>query len=186
MYVGHVAVALMGKGVRPQIPLWVLLLASHGPDWLVIIGVLTGHSATRVELLSETAYSFILFALPLALLYFVASRDWRSSLIVWAVCASHQVLDFVTGSKALIPNGRLVGLGWYHRPLRDFVAESMLVFVAALLYRRTVAREPSKAGILVITFSALILSQLALDIYLASSVRNGWLAHEVHTGGLFP
>lgn len=186
MYVGHVAVAFLGKSVRPQIPLWILLLASHGPDWLVIIGILTGHSTARVELLSETAYSFVLFALPLALLYFVASRDWRSSLIVWAVSASHQVLDLLTGSKAFLPNGRMVGLGWYHHPLRDFVAESMLIAAAALLYRRTVARDPAKAGILVITFSTLVLSQLVLDLYLASSVRNGWLAHEVHTGGLLP
>lgn len=185
MYVGHVAAALAGKGFRQRIPLWYLLLAAQAPDWLVIIGRLAGHNVNRIEHFSETAYSYVLVALPLALLYFAVSRDWRSGVTVWLVCASHQLCDFFTGSKAFLPTGQIVGLGWYHRPLRDFVLESSLVILAAFIYQRRVGLPKRAAGVLVITFASLVLTQTILDVYLASSVRNGWFAQELHTGKLF-
>jgi hypothetical protein len=184
MYVGHVAAALAGKSARPAIPLWFLIFSSQAPDWLVIVGRLLGHSVDRIEQFSETAYSYLLIGVPLALLYLALSRDVRSAVVVWCVCASHQLFDFFTGSKAFMPTGQLVGLGWYHRPLRDFVIESALVVVAAFWYHRRVPGAKQRPAVFVITFSALVLTQLMLDVYLASSVRNGWLAQELHTGRL--
>ena len=184
MYVGHVAAAIIGKASRPRIPLWYLVFASQGPDWLVIFGRLAGHNVDRIEHFSETAYSYVLVALPIALLYLAFSRDWRSSITVWLVCASHQVCDFFTGSKAFMPSGQLVGMGWYHHPLRDFLIESALIAISGWLYYRRIGTRRT-AGIVLITFSALMLSQTVLDVYLASSVRNGWLAQELHTGKLF-
>lgn len=184
MFVGHVAVALIGKGARPQIPLWLLIFASQAPDWLLIVGWMTGHPVARIEHFSETIYSFALVAIPISLAYFAVSRDWRSALTVWLVSASHQLGDFFTGSKAFLPTGQLVGLGWYHRPLRDFVLESALVVGAAWIYQRNIAVERQKAGFLVITFGTLVLAQSVLGVYLASSVRNGWLANELWTGRL--
>src|SRR4051812_21864253 len=121
MYVGHVAAAVIAKGARPRMPLWFLVFASQAPDWLVILGHLAGHNVDRIEHFSETAYSFGLVALPIALVYFALTRDWKSALTTWVVCASHQLCDFFTGSKAFLPTGHLVGLGWYHRPLRDLL-----------------------------------------------------------------
>lgn len=184
MYVGHVAAALIGKGARPRIPLWFLVLASQAPDWLVVAGYLTGKGA-RVEHYTETALSYVLVAAPLALIYFAASRDWRSSFVVWLVCASHQAGDYFTGSKAFLPSGGLVGLGWYHRPLLDFVFETLLVVLAAIVYRRGVPQVRRKPGLYVIVFSLLVLTQVVLDLYLGSSARNGWFADEVNSGRLF-
>lgn len=184
MFVGHVAVALIGKGARPRIPLWLLIFASQAPDWLLIVGWMTGHPVARIEHFSETIYSFVLVAIPISLAYFAVSRDWRSALTIWLVSASHQVCDFFTGSKAFLPTGQLAGLGWYHHPLRDFVLEAGLVVAAAWFYRRNIAYEKRNTGILVITFGALVFAQSVLDVYLASSVRNGWLANELHTGKL--
>lgn len=185
MYVGHVAVALIGKGARPRIPLWFLILASQAPDWLVIIGYLSGRNGVRVEHYAETILSWVLVALPLALIYFAVSRDWRSAFVVWLVSASHQLGDFFTGSKALLPSGRLIGLGWYHRPLQDFLFETMLILVAAIVYRRGVPQTRKAPGLHVIVFSLLVLAQVVLDLYLGSSVRNGWFADEVNSGRLF-
>jgi hypothetical protein len=185
MYTGHIAAAFAGKAARPRIPLWFLVFASQAPDWLVVIGRLAGHNVDHIEHFSETAYSYVLVALPLALLYLAISRDWRSAITVWLVCASHQLGDFFTGSKAFLPNGQIVGLSWYHRPLRDFVLESSLVIVAGILYRRRIPMAKKRAGIFVITFALIVLSQTVLDVYLASSVRNGWFAQELHEGKLF-
>lgn len=184
MYVGHVAAAIIGKSFRPRIPLWFLVFASQAPDWLVVVGRLAGHNVDHIEYYSETVYSYVLVGLPIALAYAAVSRDWRSSLTVWLVCASHQVCDFFTGSKAFLPPGHIVGLGWYHHPLRDFVLESSLAILAGWLYQRRVAGK-RRPGLVVVTFSALVLTQAALGVYLASSVRNGWLAQELHTGRLF-
>jgi hypothetical protein len=185
MYVGHVAAAFLGKAARPRIPLWFLILASQAPDWVVVIGYLAGSNGPRVEHYSETVYSFLLIATPLALIYFAVSRDFRSALTVWFVCASHQIVDFFTGSKPLFPTGQAVGLGWYHRPLRDFLLEGSLVLLAAVFYRRRIPEARRNPGLLVILFSLLILTQAVLDLYLASSGRNGWFADEVNSGRLF-
>jgi hypothetical protein len=63
--------------------------------------------------------------------------------------------------------------------------ESSLVIVAGILYRRRIPMAKARVGIFVITFGLIVLSQTVLDVYLASSVRNGWFAQELHEGKLF-
>ena len=185
VYTGHVAAALAGKGARPRIPLWFLVLASQAPDWLVVAGRLMGHEISHVERLTETSLSFVLVALPFALAYYIHGRDLKSSAVVWLVSASHPILDFFTGTGALLPGGQASGLGWYHHPVRDFALEGGLILVAALIYRRGLPARARQSAALVLMFSLLVLFQATIDVYMASSIRNGWLSEEINSGKLF-
>lgn len=185
MYVGHLAVALAAKGARPQIPLWYLVLVSQAPDWLVVAGGLTGHDLARIERFTESAASFVIVALPLALVYFVFWRDAKSALVVWLVTASHPLLDFFTGTRALLPGGRAVGLNWYHEPVYDFIMETVLLAGAAVVYRRSLSERARRSGAYVLLFGTLTLFQASIGVYLASSKRQGWLSEEIKTGRLF-
>lgn len=185
MYTGHVAVALAAKGARPKIPLWFLVLASQAPDWLVIATKLTGHDVTRVERFTETSLSFFLVAIPLAVAFYAGSGDLRSSALVWAVSASHAVCDFFTANHVLLPNGVARGLGWYHRPLRDFAIEAALIVFAAIVYRRSLSERAKRSATFILLFSSLVLFQAAIDVYLSSLRRGGWLSEEINSGRLF-
>lgn len=185
MYVGHVAVALGAKGARPQIPLWFLVLTAQAPDWLVIATRLSGHEIERVERFTETSFSFVLVAIPLAFAFYAGSKDFKSSALVWFVASSHAMCDFFTSTHTLLPGGLAQGLGWYQEPLRDFAIESALVIAAAFIYRRSLPYRSRRSALFVLTFSSLILFQAAVGVYLASLKRGGWFSEEIHSGRLF-
>lgn len=185
MYVGHVAVALAAKGVRPTIPLWFLIVAAQAPDWLVIATRLSGHEIARVERVTETSLSFVVVAIPLALAFYAGSKDVRSSALVWLVVASHAMCDFFTSTHTLLPGGIAQGLGWYRRPLHDFAIETAMIVAAAFMYRRSLPDRAKRSGIFMLMFSALVLFQAAVDVYLSSLRRGGRLADEIHSGRLF-
>lgn len=186
MYVGHVAVALAAKGARPQLPLWFLILTAQAPDWLVIATRLSGHDITRVEKFTETSFSLVLVAIPIAVAFYAGSNDLRSSAIVWLVAASHAICDYFTSTQTLLPGGVAHGLGWYQRPMHDFALEAGMVIVAAFAYRRTLSERSKRSATFILTFASLILFQAAIGVYLASVKRGGWLAGEIHSGRLFP
>lgn len=185
MYVGHVAVALAAKGARPAIPLWFLVITAQAPDWLVIATRLSGHEFARVERFTETSISFVLVAIPLALAYYAGSRDVKSAAIVWLVAASHAMCDYFTSTHTLLPGGIAQGLGWYKRPALDFAIEATLVVLAAFIYRRSLSDRARRSATFVLMFSSLVLFQAAVDVYLASLRRNGWLSEEINSGRLF-
>ena len=67
-------------------------------------------------MLSHSIPSVAVFGVVLALLYYVAGRDWRSSALVGAVVVSHAVADYATGLKPTWPGGPYIGLQLYRRP----------------------------------------------------------------------
>ncbi len=185
MYIGHVAVALAARGVRPKIPLWFLLVTAQAPDWLVIATRLSGHDIARVERFTETSLSLVLVAVPIAIAFYAGSNDLKSSALVWLVAASHAICDFFTSTQTLLPGGVVHGLGWYRRPLLDFALETAMVVVAALIYRRTLSERAKRSATFILMFASLVLFQAAVGVYLASLRRGGWLADEIHSGRLF-
>jgi hypothetical protein len=60
---------------------------------------------------------------------------------------SHWPADFITGMKAIWPNGPEVGLNLYHYVIADVVLESIVVVLCWLAYRRSL--PPANQGKLI-------------------------------------
>ena len=141
MYLGHVGVALGAKGLRRDIALIVLLVATYAPDWvdagLCVIGAydprgIFSHSFTAVALLGAIA----------VVAYHRYTRDLAGSLLVAGVVLSHVLLDLITGYKPTWPGGPMIGLRLYRHPVADLVLESAVILIGVVLYQRTL---PSRA-----------------------------------------
>lgn len=166
MYVGHVGIALGARSLRRDIPLWLLVLAAQGCDWLdVLFGQLM-----RVEDKSLWTHSIPSVALAAVAVGIVARLLMRSStaaLFVAAVYVSHILADYVTGYKPLFLDGRVFGLGLYGRPAIDFAIEGSIIAAGWWLYRRSAAparRSDPALGALLVTLLTL---QLVADTVFA-------------------
>lgn len=136
MYLGHVGVALGAKGLRRDVALIVLLVATYAPDWvdagLCVMGAydprgIFSHSFTAVALLGAVA----------VIGYYRYTRDRAGSLLVAGVVLSHVLLDLITGFKPTWPGGPMIGLGLYRHPIADLVLESAIILIGVGLYQRT-------------------------------------------------
>jgi hypothetical protein len=163
MYIGHVGAALASKRARRSIGLLVLLVATFTPDW-VDSGLCLAGAYDRGGMLSHSMPAVSLFALLGFLAYGGFTRDWRGALVVAAVIVSHLVLDWITGTKPTWPGGPMIGLQLYDHPVLDFVAESVVIGVGALLYAPTLPRRERLWRNLWTMAGALLLMQLAIDV----------------------
>lgn len=162
MYAGHAAIALAIKTRAPRVPIWVLVAAAFGPDWVeLFLGLLKGR--TTGELYSHFIPGVLLGACAAALCYEIAfrRRGGRWVAIAWL---SHWPADFLTAHKPLIdPGGRLIGLDFYDLPIADFALESVLVVVCAWLYTRRFTPEYWQRRWIAAAAMSLVLIQSVLD-----------------------
>jgi hypothetical protein len=162
VYAGHAAVALAVKTRAPRVPMWVLVAAAFGPDWVeLFLGLLKGRSTGEVY--SHFIPGVLLGACVAALCYEIAfrRRGGRWVAIAWLL---HWPADFLTAHKPLIdPGGLLIGLDLYNVPIADFVIESALVVGCAWLYRRRYAPEHWQRRWIAAAAVALVLIQSVLD-----------------------
>ena len=162
MYGGHIGIALAGKGYRSTIPLGLLVFATQLPDW-ADAAVCTWKKDPS-EMLSHSIPAVVVLAAVLALLYYGAVRDWRSSAVVAVIVGSHAVADYATGLKPTWPGGPYIGAQLYHRPALDFVVEAAVIVIGWIVYRRSLpqGRRHSPASISLLV--CLLLLQLAASI----------------------
>lgn len=169
MYLGHIGVALGARGIRRDIPLLTLLLATYAPDWvdagLCVVGAynpsgMFSHSLPAVAVLAALAL----------IAYRLSTRELASGLIVAGVVVSHMLLDWITGYKPTWPGGPVIGLGLYAYPIADLIVESLVILTGVMLYRRTLPGR-SRVWIDVATMlGALILMQAAITVARALTV----------------
>ena len=162
MYAGHAAVALAIKTRAPRVPMWVLVAAAFGPDWVeLFLGLLKGRSTGEVY--SHFIPGVLLGACVAALCYEIAfrRRGGRWVAIAWLL---HWPADFLTAHKPLIdPGARVIGLDLYNLPIADFAIESVLVVACAWLYARRYAPEHRQRRWVALAAVALVLIQSVLD-----------------------
>lgn len=163
MYIGHVGAALAAKRARTSIGLLVLLLATYAPDW-VDTGLCLAGAYDPQEMLSHSIPAVLLFALAGFSAYALVTRDWTSALVISGLILSHMLLDWVTGYKPTWPGGPMIGLQLYDRPIADFIAEGILIFVGALLYGRTLPPRQRSWVDVSIMIGALLVLQLTIDV----------------------
>lgn len=126
MITGHFAVGyLAGATLRDRRLLW-LCGASFAPDIVDAAFALAGRCN------AYGAYSHSLPALavlaPLsAAICWMVTRDRRYALAAALLTISHLGLDMVSGQKAILVTGPLIGLSLYQWPAVDFVLETVLM-----------------------------------------------------------
>lgn len=161
---GHIGIAIAVKGLRPSIPLWILILATQLPDWADAALCAAG---VRTPIPGELSHSFIAIgalAILAALVSFAVARQSRGSLLVPAVVVSHALGDYFTGLKPTWPGGPMIGLGLYDRPALDFVLEGFVITAGWLLYRRSLPEPKRHSKEAFAMLAALLFIQLAADI----------------------
>ena len=136
MYLGHVGIALGAKGVRRDIALLVLLVATYAPDWVDAGLCVMGAYDPRGMLSHSLPATLLLGALSITA-YSLYASDLRGGLIVAGVVVSHVLLDLINGYKPTWPDGPTIGLGLYRYPLADLLIESVVILIGVVLYRGT-------------------------------------------------
>lgn len=145
MYAGHAGLALYGKTFRPRVPMAVLVPVAYAPDW--IQWLLTAAGGPHNPSISHSIVSVIIGATIAAGIYWGVSKSAADAAIVGLTYLSHWPADFITGSKAIWPNGPEVGLNLYQHVAADVIVESIVVVLCWLAYRRSLP-EASKAKLL--------------------------------------
>ena len=137
MYTGHVAIALAARGVRRDVPLWALVLATQACDWVSLIAYpFTWRTGTE-ELYSH-AYPFVIAAaVVVAAAVWLWKRSVGAAATVMMVYLSHPLLDYVTGNKPLWLGGPNMGLGVIQRPAADFVVQGLVCLLGCAIYWRS-------------------------------------------------
>jgi hypothetical protein len=144
VYIGHVALAMAAKGVRPRIPMSVLVPVAFAPDWIQWIMVAVGRPNRE---LSHSIVSVVLGATLVALLYWMVSGAPGDAAVVWLTYLSHWPADFITGFKPTWPGGPTVGLGIYGNPAADIIVEWSLIIVCWFIYRRSLPPKTRSAKV---------------------------------------
>ena len=160
MYAAHIGIALAGKGLRPQAPLWLLVLATQGCDWVEVIACIAAPAGSSA-MWSHSIPAVLALGAALWLTAYLLTRDRGVALLVGAVAISHVVADYVTGVKPTWPGGPLIGLDLYRHPLGDFVVELVVMGVGWLIYRRSLPRAAAAQRLTWVLVVALAGLQLA-------------------------
>jgi membrane-bound metal-dependent hydrolase YbcI (DUF457 family) len=158
VYAGHAAIALLVKGVRPKIPLAVLVPVAFAPDWIEWVADGLGH---HNRMISHSLVSVGLGALVVGLVYWAVRRTPGDALAVALTYVSHWAADFLTGIKPTWPGGPQVGLLLYRYPGLDVVLESVVIVVCWRVYQRSLTPEARRRTVNRLIPAGLIAMQIA-------------------------
>ncbi|HYD51407.1 MAG TPA: hypothetical protein VEA99_02220 [Gemmatimonadaceae bacterium] len=158
MFVGHTGLALLLAGRRATPPLWLLVVAAYGSDWLELPARLAGWSPERTMALTHSLAATLVAGALAGALHLLAARDRSSAALVAVAWWSHWAADFVTASKPAWPGGPHVGLGLYDHGAADLLIESAVVVAGWIAFARR--RRPPRAARLLAP-AALVALQLA-------------------------
>jgi membrane-bound metal-dependent hydrolase YbcI (DUF457 family) len=166
MYTGHVALALAARGLRSDVPLFVLVLASQACDWVALAARFFA-PRPMAETYSH-AFPFILVAAgSVGVLVWLWKRSLGAALIVVGVYVSHFGADYVTGFKVLWLGGPPVGLRLMQQPVADFIVQASLCIVGFVLYSRSLTAPRTRLRPVVVASPLIFLLSLQALLDLA-------------------
>ena len=161
MYVGHVGVALGAKRFAPSVALGLLVLATYLPDWIDAALCVTGRYHDAQMLSHSVPAALILSVLAGAAVLGGANRS--AFFTVAAIVITHVLLDYITGIKPTWPGGPFIGLQMYSHPVADFVAESIVIVIGWILYKRTLPPLNGGWNRATLMLAVLLAMQAAVD-----------------------
>lgn len=163
MYVGHFGLALLGKGLRPQVPLWLLLAAAFALDVVEVGLQLSGGGGLR-GLWSVAGPLAVLASGVLALGYYAFHADLLGAGVLALLAVSHLAADALTGQMRLWPGGPVAGLHLYEVPLLDLLLEGLVLLLGWRCYRRTLSRSRRHTRLALAIPLGLVILQLAFAL----------------------
>jgi len=173
MFIGHYGLALAAKKIDKLPSLAILFIAVQLLDLLWPIFVLLGIESFEIEPgntiltpLNFTYYPYshsllmsVFWAALFAIIYYVFTKNKKSSFLIGILVISHWVLDFITHRPdlPLSPfNDLKVGLGLWNMPIIEIILETGLFLTGVYLYFKTV--NPNRK----IAFWSLVIFFLAI------------------------
>ena len=161
MFVGHYGLALAAKRVAPRTSLGTLFLAAQLADLVWPMLLLAGIERVRI-VPNENPFLRLAFewypwthslvtdvgwGMVAGIVYFVARKDKRGTVVVGSLVVSHWVLDFVTHVPDLpiYPGGPVFGLGLWRSFIGTIIVEALLFGIGGALYVR-VTRAADRTG----------------------------------------
>ena len=132
MLAGHFGIAQLGKGVRRDLPLLLLIIAAYLPDLVrvAIVGL-----TPRFDILSHSLPIVAALSLTIAILWLLRGGQVAAAAVLALACLLHWPADVFTGCKPTTFSGPWIGLVSYRRPVSDLVVEGLLV-VGGWFYMR--------------------------------------------------
>ena len=140
MYIGHFGFALAGKGLRRDAPLWLLVVATQGCDWVQAVACMAAPVGASA-MWSHSVPAVAALAVAVSLAAYLLSGDRGVAALAGAVAVSHLLADYVTGLKPTWPGGPTIGLDLYAHPLGDLALEMAVLVLGWLVYRRSLPPE---------------------------------------------
>jgi membrane-bound metal-dependent hydrolase YbcI (DUF457 family) len=169
VYLGHVGIALAARGMRREVSLLVLLVATYAPDWIDGGLCIVGAYDPRGMLSHSFPAVAVLMAVVLTT-FRLKKADMVSGLIVCAVVLSHMVLDWITGYKPTWPGGPMIGLRLYSQPAANLVLETIVILIGVALYRSSLPFRVRPWVDLAMMAGALIAMQAIITVARALTV----------------
>ena len=176
MYTGHIAIALGARGLKRDLPLWVLVLSTQACDWLEIT-----LRWSRLDLQSEVyshAFPFVLVgAAGAAAAVWLWKRSSGAALTVLIIYLSHPLADYITSSKPLWFGGANMGLLITDHPTADFVIQGLLCIVGVILYSRSSSSTRGSRISAVLMLIPLLTLQALSDVTLSARAHGRSFQH---------
>src|ERR1700675_2801822 len=146
MYIGHLGVALAGKGLRRTAPLWLLIVATQGCDWVQAVACVAAPGGPSA-MWSHSFAAVAALAAALSLVAYLLTGDRGIAALTGTVAVSHLLADYVTGVKPTWPGGPMIGLDLYAHPVGDLAFETVVLIVGWLFYRRSLPPRARSSGL---------------------------------------
>ncbi|MDX1531502.1 MAG: hypothetical protein R3362_08245 [Rhodothermales bacterium] len=164
MYVGHVGIALAAKGLRPRLPLALLLVAAFGVDFAEVAVKAVGLDEAVPDPV-ETLPVALALVVGFGAFTWALQRDAPAALVVAAVALTHPLGDLLTGTIPPWPGSPEVGLDLFQHRWVDLALEMGLVFAGWGLYCRSLSPAARGAlGLWLMPPALLLLQVLFLSI----------------------
>lgn len=161
MFIGHFAVGLVAKSVKPSVSLGTYFMAAQFVDLLWPTLLILGIEEVAIEpgITEMTPLNFLHYpvthSLVMALvwgligflLYYVFKKDVKGGLIIAACVASHWVLDFLTHRPDLpitLTETTKVGLGLWNYKWLTVVIETLMFVGGVYLYTKATQAKDKK------------------------------------------
>jgi hypothetical protein len=135
VYAGHIGFALAGKGIRADAPLWLLVFATQGCDWIEAVACLRNPETSAMW--SHSIPAVLALAGVVGIAAYLFTRKRGIAVVASAVAVSHVAADYVTGLKPTWPGGPIIGLDLYSHPVGDFLIEAVVITLGWLVYRQS-------------------------------------------------
>lgn len=150
----HIGVGLAAKKVKPQLNLWILILAAEAVELVFMILWALGieHPPTDAgpgfSPYSHSIVSGVLISLIFAVIYFAATKRGKDALFLSLLVLSHTAMDVLaspmsgfypadTGKQLFFNDNFSIGLGLYRNPLPGRIIEYGVTGLGLLLYIQT-------------------------------------------------